>query len=198
MITELVKFANYTQNDAIEAAFGVLKKQNGLVKIRSGLQVEDDTVLCWVLDWESLEYHQAFMASDVYKPFVAGLRQFSQSSSMVHVTFEPASEASQVFGAPVTEIAVVTMKPGVDGAKLEHGFPAMQGVIKDPQTKGAHGVVCGVTVESPDQYVIASGWDSVEAHITAIAPPSAQEVLKHAFMLADFDVKHAKLRVVHE
>lgn len=157
------------------------------------------------------------MASDVYKPFVAGLRQFSQSSSMVHVTFEPASEASQVFGAPVTEIAVVTMKPGVDGAKLEEGFPAMQGVIKDPQTKGAHGVVCGVTVESPDQYVIASGWDSVEvrnynsdlnisliiglswkAHITAIAAPSAQEVLKHAFMLADFDVKHAKLKVVHE
>lgn len=79
---------------------------------------------------------------------------------MVHIDFEPPSNLTMAFGAPVTEFAIVTLKSAEDREKLEGILQMIHASIA--LTKGAVASIHGVAMEKPNQYVHVCGWESIE------------------------------------
>ena len=70
-------------------------------------------------------------------------------------------DQSTVFTAPMTEICIATLKPGVDKQK----FIDIAGIDmhQDPESMpGMTAFAWGQVLEKEDQYVFAVGWESLE------------------------------------
>ncbi|TDL27066.1 hypothetical protein BD410DRAFT_783226 [Rickenella mellea] len=190
MITEIVVFSNYVINETHDNGVAILKEQDGCKRVFYGSQVEDPTTGYWVIEWDTIEKHKEFQASEGYKAFVEGGKDVGKVVKMLHVPLEPADDYTGAFTAPVTEISLTTLKPGVEAKDFEATVNIIYGAAKGT----VDGSVSGKTVENEREYVLVYGWKSVQLHKDAISPPQAQEILAVLYKQADLDVKHATLK----
>ncbi|KAK7740593.1 hypothetical protein SLS62_011093 [Diatrype stigma] len=187
-VTEIVRF---TPREGQEAEFqtvlastaSTLQQQPGCQAVHSSATLEEDNPLHVLLvDWDTIESHQAFEASPAYAPFAEKLGPVLAAPPVLyHVAFAPAHPPvlrnSSAAKSAVTELLHLYFPAG-------DAFTADQvaGVARDVQTfldrllpehvAGITGeVAAGWALEEIDYkgekaraFVAAVGWESLEAH----------------------------------
>ncbi|KAF8956991.1 hypothetical protein BDZ97DRAFT_1670599 [Flammula alnicola] len=161
----ITEFASFTASEAYladsalgDAAVAYLKKAEGIVH---GFQVEDKTTAYIVITWDSYESFEKLLKREDYRPFMESMKANLAGPLVVqHIEFE--IDSSNAFGAPVTELATMTLK---DGHSLEE-YSALIAEFNDSevsQTKGLNPpIAIGKIKQTPGSYFTAVGWDSVE------------------------------------
>ncbi|KAL0070746.1 hypothetical protein AAF712_001967 [Marasmius tenuissimus] len=166
-----------------------LREVEGLLSVHYGVQIEDSAHIHWVLHWQSLDVYQAFAASPEYGEYRKYAGELFGESILVEVT--PQSDIQTVFGAPVSEFAIATLKSPLLRDQWNKCLEVTLGGMK--MTKGAIAGVRGISEGNPDQYVFVIGWESIEDHKAALEAPYAQDIYNETISLTHFNAKHARL-----
>ncbi|RVX66203.1 hypothetical protein B0A52_10095 [Exophiala mesophila] len=75
---------------AFQKVFQTILAQDGARNCLFGRQVEDPTLGLLFIDWDSIEHHNKFIASEVYKTFLEGiLKDLAGAPALYHVHFDP-------------------------------------------------------------------------------------------------------------
>jgi heme-degrading monooxygenase HmoA len=138
-------------------------------------------------DWDSLQAHEAYAASDAYKPFLEHLGRASvdvPKAGYHHVDFQPASSLSKAVNAPVTGITTFYCD-GVPGANwLSDAAKAAELMGKASADSGFLGLAYGITHEEISHEgvkgkaaVIFVGWQSEQARAAFRETPTFKECL---------------------
>ncbi|EMD34351.1 hypothetical protein CERSUDRAFT_117230 [Gelatoporia subvermispora B] len=187
----------YRENPAdtsiVQPAAEILKKTPGWIKTYHGLQTEDQKDTYLYIVWETLAHHQALMKDAIYPTLGEAVRKFwATRGQMVHV--QPTSEPYAALGAPVTELALIKLKPGQSKEKLEELANLLtKGAPRDGT--GLVDAVWGPVVERSDTVALILGWTSVEAHWKLVTTdPGAIDILKQIKEIADIEVTHSAQR----
>ncbi|KAI5361325.1 hypothetical protein Slin14017_G080580 [Septoria linicola] len=166
------------QNEAAKVLKEVgdrLSKTNGVQQIQFGTQIENPGVFELLVNWESLDHHKSFMATEAYTPFLNRFLTIAGGKpTMVHADLEPAGDFSKAISAPVTEVATFYFGGDAPEGYLD-GVLKFRNVINSEGSDGFLGAAAGVThedtVKSPKDghegkaAVLAIGWESVEKHM---------------------------------
>ncbi|OCK79313.1 hypothetical protein K432DRAFT_355207 [Lepidopterella palustris CBS 459.81] len=160
-------------------ALNTIAKTPGYQKMFWGRQVEHPDVLQLCIDWDSIEAHQAFMASPAYGPFGQGLGKIlGGPPNLYHINLPPSSPFSGPAAAPVTELVSLYFPPDFATEEFDLNWIKFQGLIQN-SAEGYHGSTGAWSVEEatykgmgkdgaegPAKLFFASiGWDSVDAHM---------------------------------
>lgn len=150
-----------------------LRQQPGFQEMHFGTSVEDPSTLQMLFNWDSLSSHEAFIASEAYKPHLQRCATIMAGPvDIFHVDFEPAGGLSTALKAPVTEIATFYCEgaPGKDWKS--NAAKAGEWLEKEAGAVGYVGAAYGITHEEVEYKgvkgkaaVIAIGWTSKEAHM---------------------------------
>ncbi|KAL0567106.1 hypothetical protein V5O48_009532 [Marasmius crinis-equi] len=186
-LLEIAVFKNSkgVSQEASEKLAGV----KGLLSAHSGIQIEDPEYVHWVLHWETLDAHQKFAVSSEYREYQQNAGEMSSERILVEVT--PEHDIPTVFGAPVSEFAIATLKSPSLREKWNKCLEVTLGGME--ATKGAIAGVRGIAAGNPDQYVFVIGWESIEDHQAALAAPYAQDIYNETISLTHFNAKHARM-----
>ncbi|KAJ8086652.1 hypothetical protein PM082_005475 [Marasmius tenuissimus] len=126
-----------------------LREVEGLLSVHYGVQIEDSAHIHWVLP---------FAASPEYGEYRKYAGELFGESILVEVTSQ--SDIQTVFGAPVSEFAIATLKSPLLRDQWNKCLEVTLGGMK--MTKGAIAGVRGISEGNPDQYVFVIGWESIE------------------------------------
>lgn len=130
-----------------------------------------------VIDWESLDDHKAFAASDRYSPFLDRLKPILEGpSQLFHVKLPmPDHELmTSPFDAPVTECVSLYFSPTLDEASYNKSFSTFVAETSKVQGCGVTGLAgrWGVEThkldgEDDEKKLFGAflGWPSVESHM---------------------------------
>lgn len=118
-----------------------------------------DKFLTNFTDWESHDAHVAFMKTPEYAPFIQKILEWSPRPTFYHAALSP-HPPTEAFTSPVTEVAKLSVTVSKEEwlvlyEKFEVGLKIAPGYR-------AHSA--GWMVEKEKDFVLAIGWDSVEAH----------------------------------
>ncbi|KIM43415.1 hypothetical protein M413DRAFT_444241 [Hebeloma cylindrosporum] len=174
-----------------DASLKYTKNAEGALSVVRGFQVEDKTRGYTVITWESLDHHKKMTERDDYPAFVESLKPTLASPLQIqHVQFD--GDATAAFTAPVTEITIAKPKEGKTRADIE---AVIEEIKKNSHlVKGAHPPLAwGKVQQEPEAYVLAIGWDSVEAHLTAVKVAPIDSLVAKLAEVADYDLKHVTL-----
>lgn len=128
-------------------------------------------------DWESLDAHKTFVASDAYGPFLDRLAPILDGSPhLFHIKLPIPSQESGTppFDAPVTECISLYFDPTLDEASYDKSFSTFVAEAGKVQGSGATGLVGGWGVETHkvegegDEkkfFGAFIGWPSVDSHM---------------------------------
>jgi len=193
--TEAYK-ADPTSVTLVGPAMDILKKSQGIIKVYYGLQTEDDKHVYVYNVWEDIKDHHRLQADAVTYPILGEkCAQFmTERSRMVHI--QPTSEPYAALGAPATELAYVTVKPGQSKEKVETIGSSLMNLMNELGDKGGViSAVWGPTVEKDDTIAFIIGWTSVEAHWNTVkSNPDAIKLLGELREIADITLTHANLK----
>ncbi|OCH90660.1 hypothetical protein OBBRIDRAFT_586678 [Obba rivulosa] len=186
----------YRENPAdtslVQPAFDILKRSDGIIKIYHGLQTEDQKDAYIYIVWETLGHHEALQKNPTEYPALgeAVLKFWSAPPRMLHV--QPTSEPYAALGAPATELALATLKPGQSKERLEELVDTLTKGAPPGEATGLVSAVWGPVVERSDMVALILGWTSVEAHWKLVTTdPGAIELLKQIREIADIEVTHS-------
>ncbi|KAK0187905.1 hypothetical protein F5146DRAFT_1061271 [Armillaria mellea] len=156
--------------ESIKPVVEWIKTVEGLLSFHHGLQVEDDKLGYLFLGWVSVEKHKAMMEAESYKEVISLLGKHvlapGAAIDIQHITYTDLLEG--IVSAPATEIAIFKRKEG----KTNDNVFKLYSEIFQPTIKsmeGYHAEALGPSIENEGTYVLTVGWESVEAHNTAIA-----------------------------
>lgn len=110
-------------------------------------------------DWDSHAAHLKMIDTPEYKPFIERILEWSSGPTLYHAALKP-HPPTAVFTSPVTEVAkwlVAVSKE--DWIVFYEGFGEALNLAP-----GYRAHAGGYTVENENEFVVAIGWDSVEAH----------------------------------
>jgi quinol monooxygenase YgiN len=150
-----------------------LRQQDGFQEIHFGTQVESPDTLQLLINWDSRQHHETFMASSAYQPFIKTCATImSGPANIFHVDFQPSAALNKALSAPVTEIATFycEAEPGSDW--MDNAAKAGDWLQREASGAGYLGVAYGISHEEVEYKgikgkaaVIAVGWTSKEAHM---------------------------------
>ncbi|KAI0933594.1 hypothetical protein AcW1_005382 [Taiwanofungus camphoratus] len=187
--------ANPKDTSIVQPALGILKSSKGIVKIYYGLQTEDEKHAFIYNVWEALEDHKRLQADPVVYPELGKYDKnvFARTSDVIHI--QPTSEPYKALGAPVTELAYITVKPGQSKEKVEELVDALAKAVDAlPAEWGEISASWGPTVEKDDVLGLMIGWTSVDAHWNTVKTvPEVIETLNQIRQVADITLTHAAL-----
>ena len=151
-----------------------LRQQPGFQKMHFGTSVETPSSLQMLFDWDSLQHHEAFVASDAYQPHLQRCATIMAGPVDIHhVDFEPAGALDTALSAPVTEIATFYCDGEPAGDWTSNAAKAGEWLEREAAAAGYLGIAYGITHEEVEYKgvkgkaaVIAIGWKSVEAHMS--------------------------------
>jgi hypothetical protein len=106
--------------------------------------------------WESYDHHKAVIDTPGYPGIVGLADTIAGNTTILHVPFRDAPEPS--LGAPTTEVAVLTLKPGKTVADIDAALASLA-----PEASLEEGYVAGTwgeTMEDAEKLVLFSGWAS--------------------------------------
>ncbi|KZT70174.1 hypothetical protein DAEQUDRAFT_737635 [Daedalea quercina L-15889] len=176
----------------VQPAFDLLKSTKGLLKIYYGRETEDPSQVYVYPIWEKLEDHKALQADAVQYPILGEHcgRFMGAASNVIHI--RPLAEPYKALEAPATELAYMTVNPGVPKATLETKLDELAKMVNAlPESWGAISAVWGPTVERDDTLGLIIGWTSVDAHWNAVKTvPELISQLKDIREIATINLTH--------
>ncbi|RDB18022.1 hypothetical protein Hypma_000708 [Hypsizygus marmoreus] len=190
-IVEIVKFpgsdAFVADQLVFKSALDILLNAAGVISVYYGKQVEDGTTGYLVVVWETYEDHTRSKEHAKYPDLLESLRLAASGPLDVqHVPFD--IDSSAVFGAPATEIAIITPKADASKDVFSSTFRTLrEELIKE---KSCHSVIWGESRERSPSIVLAIGWDSVQAHADAVAGGVFPDIIGSLSALADINLTH--------
>ncbi|GJE89055.1 hypothetical protein PsYK624_051450 [Phanerochaete sordida] len=146
------------------------KNAKGCLGVYHGIQREDKKTLYLVVVWESVEAHYELIndkviypqLQEVLKPCVEGGSLHVLNMFHVPLSASPAS----ALNAPVTSfVHIYKLGAGRSFKDVQPNLDQITTGVRHVQ--GAHGGAYGKLVER-DEYVMLTGWDSVEIHLKAL------------------------------
>jgi len=159
----------------------IILAQKGAQKCYWGREVENPDTLRLFVDWDSVDDHKAFIASDQYKPF---FKQFgtlmSGDPTLYHVHFDPHPPTVALIGSsPIATENITIYFPTTYSTEDQKAFvdslnKFVAVIEKTQDISGYKGSVGGwveeeLTVpgssEKAKGYVCLIAWESVEAHL---------------------------------
>jgi hypothetical protein len=139
-------------------------------------------------DWESLDAHKAFVASEPYGPFLDKLAPLLDGSPHLFHIKLPASSNGAGFDAPVTECINLYFDSSLDEASYDKSFSTFVAEAGKIQGSEATGLVGGWGVEThrvdgegdEKKYFGAFiGWPSVDSHMEFRKNEDFPQVVSH-------------------
>ncbi|OAL46317.1 hypothetical protein IQ07DRAFT_590491 [Pyrenochaeta sp. DS3sAY3a] len=148
----------------------------GVQKNYWGTQVESAQNVHLLLDWDSLEAHQNYMARPDYGPFVAAAQSMvdpAKTSRLMHVTFRPFPPSAAIL-APLCQIIQVHFKADQDSETLQDFTNTFQEYVIALEMGKVQGFTgkstCGWALETVEvrgqnakSFVALLGWESLSA-----------------------------------
>lgn len=113
--------------------------------------------------WEDLQDHRNLQADTVQYPILGKhCGQFmAAAADVIHI--QPLAEPYKALESPATELAYMTVKPGVSKETLESKLDQLAKTVNSlPESNGAISAVWGPTVEKDDTLGLIIGWTSVD------------------------------------
>ncbi|KAI0713519.1 hypothetical protein C8Q76DRAFT_463663 [Earliella scabrosa] len=178
--------------ELVNAAFSILKAQQGCINVHWGLQHEDKETVYALIAWETLEDHKRLMENKTEYPVLnrATGSFFAGKVQMIHVKTQ--KEPYKAFGAPTLEIATFTLKDGESMSALESLIRELVDAVS-----GGAGVVdatWGPVEEKPNALVLFIGWTSVEAHWDLVKTDAKLiDIIGRGRAMATIDLIHVPL-----
>jgi len=177
----------------IQPALNIIKNADGAIRIYHGLEAEEAKRAFGYIAWQTLEDHKKFQEDATEYP---KLKQnlsniWGAAPRVLHV--QPTADPYPAFAAPVTELALLTLKPG-------ESKDALVDILQKLTTRGTPGengyitALYGTIVERDDMFALIAGWNSVEDHWKLVTTePEAIALLTQMRQLVDVEVSHAAL-----
>ena len=112
--------------------------------------------------WESVELHKAAAADKKWlDPIVEKFAAIGSIQSIDDV--EVKEDATPGLNAPVTEIALITLKEGADREVFQASVSKLGEVVRGfGRAKGNWGGSWGFSADDQNKFYIVLGWDSLE------------------------------------
>ncbi|KAJ4984094.1 hypothetical protein SVAN01_10450 [Stagonosporopsis vannaccii] len=159
-----------------DAFLKIIASQKGFKRLAWGPQIENPSIVQMAIDWESLDAHKAFMASDAYGPFLDRLPPIQAGPpSLFHLTFPSSPDSGTYpFDAPVTECLSMYFDPSHDSATFDKSYLTFVAGMGRVQGSEATGFIGGWSVEThkvdgegEEKKLFGAfiGWPTVEAHM---------------------------------
>ncbi|KAI1411603.1 hypothetical protein F5Y13DRAFT_56376 [Hypoxylon sp. FL1857] len=174
--------------DAIHKAFEKVKAATGNQVVRASPLHDNPEQFRLFIDWDSIDSHLAFRASDAYQAFMAEIVPHAAAPAVVvHLELTP-FPPTVLDKSPVTEIFQMYFEPTADEAKNLDAAKHVAAELTAAGFAGATGLsAVGWTVEKDIDYkgeptrVLAAliGWESVEAHHAAIETDSFKKITSY-------------------
>lgn len=155
-----------------QEALSILAAQEGYKSCYYGRQLEDPSVLMFIIDWESKDSHQKFMEAPAYGPFKKNLAMIMDNVHLHHIHSAPPSVIGR---APCTEVAtffhcedsflenVEKFSKMLDQGRPEGYYGAAYGRVIEKIVK--HGDISKEDVAQSEAVVLLIGWESKEIHL---------------------------------
>ncbi|OSX65718.1 hypothetical protein POSPLADRAFT_1132813 [Postia placenta MAD-698-R-SB12] len=160
----------------------------GLLHQSYGLGLEDPTQLHWILHFDQGFLPKDFTWPEKYGNFrqkISGITASDTVSYFVPLDAFP----SKITSAPVTEIAIMTLKDDVSIEQYKSIADKM--IASAKQAPGVHDACYGITEADPHRAYVFVGWDSIDAqHKWANGEPDIIAALKQC--LAGLEMIHVK------
>ncbi|RXW24426.1 hypothetical protein EST38_g1421 [Candolleomyces aberdarensis] len=182
---ELEPLAYIDNPDILKPTLHWIAKAPGFIKQWTGLRVEDGKTVYHVIEWETYEHHKNLPSLpnfheliDLSKPCFVG------APTIFHVPFDVS--ADDAFDAPITEFCFAKPKNAEQKSEVVD--------LLNSLTKGldkCYGPTLGTTREDSNTISLVMGWDTVKAHVDAVA---GHETVVKIAGLADLEVLHAPLK----
>jgi len=155
-VTEIVVFSVFPEADLQESA-KICGRQNGFLDQYYGHQVENAGLFVWLLDWENVERHEAFIQNKTeYGLLFQSLQgKMLGDPQILHVHFKP-YPAVDAFLAPVVSILKARLKPNVGDDRM--GKIAEAVIEHQRRSSDMVASAWGPLVEDPSCVIIATGW----------------------------------------
>lgn len=160
-----------------ENTLKTIASQKGFKRLSWGTQIESPSIAQMAIDWESLDAHKAFIASDAYGPFLEHITPILDGAP--HLFHFKAPKASQEtgeypFDAPVTECVSLYFDTSLEEATYEKSFSAFlseAGKVSGSEARGLSGG-WGVETHKVDGegdekkfFGAFIGWPTVDDHM---------------------------------
>lgn len=112
--------------------------------------------------WETIEHHNTLKADKEGYPAIRAsfLKVAKEVVFTNHVQFS--GDFTKALGAPVTELAIWTLKEGTDRTEFQAGLKALLEVIDSAVPPEVHVAGLGAVVEDERKFIAGLGWPSVE------------------------------------
>ncbi|KAF9498957.1 hypothetical protein BDN71DRAFT_1587005 [Pleurotus eryngii] len=171
----------------------ILKNVPGYITTYYGFQHEDKTKGYVLNVWETVGHHAALMQEPSYPEVVTAFSlmpaaPMPENTVMDHVAFAPYPVTA--LDAPITEMAVVTLKEGQDAKLLKEELANLAKALD--VAKGAHPLCSfGASRQRPEHNVLLVGWDNIQIHNDSVyGPGGPTDVIARIKKLADVSVSH--------
>ncbi|KAK2465361.1 hypothetical protein APHAL10511_002715 [Amanita phalloides] len=170
-----------------------LKGTKGQIERYYGLQIEDGKTGFLVLVWESYEHFVDLKNGSSYLTLIEVFKalHIEGAQSQIHVHFD--GDTTPAFKAPTTEFVFAGAKEGV-ASTIEERKKAFYTITTKLRTvKGFHGAVAGEIRGESDTFGAVLGWDSVDAHVQAVATEELKSAFEAFMEITSPVVAHVKL-----
>jgi len=179
---------------SVQGVVDILKKTPGFLSVHAGTESQDPSYWYAFIVWESVQRHQALIDNkDVYPQLMESLlKGASEIAYMFHAGFD-LNGPDAALNAPITEIAVWTLKEGTDKKKFSETLNSLITRAASKEGKVYPGG-WGPVVEDEKKFAILLGWNSLEEFKAIVgADEKIQELIGELRELADIDLKHVVL-----
>lgn len=149
-----------------------IASQPGYQRLLWGRQTGSPSTVKILVDWDSLDAHKAFIASDVYKPFMDDFGSILTGPALLyHAHFEP-HPPKEATDAPVTQCLTMYLPTSAPSSQVEFFERHIHSYHKMAQLhgKGYHGGYGGWIEEELEYkgkkkraYTVVMGWESLES-----------------------------------
>jgi len=196
-----------------QTTINTVKSRKGFQRCFWGRKIEDPKILIWIIEWDSIEDHAAFINDPIYKEFfttMAPILDMSTPPVLYHVHSTTGPPAATPLSAPTTELAAFYLPASISAAEkkaFEENFAKLGGICSSTTDEPASSVSSGWAVEEFDEpegkaikYGLLLGWESMEAHIEVTKTQPFKDAfgpVVEALLRADppsLDMAHVKLQ----
>ncbi|KAI0118024.1 hypothetical protein F4776DRAFT_666054 [Hypoxylon sp. NC0597] len=190
-------------------AFEKVKAATGNQVVRASPLHDNPEQFRLFIDWDSIDAHLAFRATDSYKDFMAEIAPYAAAPAVVvHLDLTPFPPAV-LDKSPVTEVFQMYFDAGADEAKNLAAAKKVASELAAAGFAGATGLsAVGWSVEKDVEYkgektrVLAAlvGWESVEAHHAALETDAFKKITSYFQTGTDgvkgFDMSYVSLKAI--
>ncbi|KAL1800735.1 hypothetical protein ACET3X_001077 [Alternaria dauci] len=165
--------------EAWQSTLSTIAQVPGCKALYWGRQLENPDTVQMVVDWESIDAHEAFVKSPEYQPFISkiGEELITEEPKIFHVKFTAdRSTSDNPFTMPVTECLNGYFPPDYNQDEYTSQFSKFRAEAATVPQSGASGIAGAWSVE-PHQheslgegvdgklFAMFIGWPSKEAHM---------------------------------